>query len=129
MNGDKFISCRRRHEPDKLGISRQVPEELCKSESPGPSRGYPGNEAEACLSVFPKSARRRKYYGCSMWGLLPLSAFLLFSSFAVTFCEDQKEADNGSIVRARLEVSEQYYILRACFESMLVWQTQGFDFR
>ena len=97
--------------PDKLGISRQVPEELGKS----PSRGYPGNEAKACLSEVREEGRN---YGCSMWRLLPLSALLLFSSFAVTVCEDQKEANDGSIVRARLEVSVNItfceLVLKAC---------------
>ena len=113
-----LLSCRRRLEPETLGTPRQVPEKLGKSESPiqGLRANTLGTRLKVCLF---QSARRRKERVCNMWALLPLSALLLFSSFAVTVCEDKKEANDGSIVRARLEVSVQYYILCACFESLL----------
>ncbi|KAJ7333852.1 hypothetical protein OS493_015944 [Desmophyllum pertusum] len=39
----------------------------------------------------------------NMWGLLPLSTFLLFSTFTVTFSEEKQDSGKGAIVRARLE--------------------------
>lgn len=41
-----------------------------------------------------------------MWAFLPLTAFLLFSTFTATNSEEKQDAGKGAVVRARLEVCQ-----------------------
>lgn len=60
-----------------------------------------------------------------MWGLLPLTTLLLFSSFTATLSEEKQDVGNGTIVRARLEVGEGWHL--SLLNMQFVFFTTPFD--